>query len=70
MATDFNPADIGTRPHLVKITDVGPNSTWEKGLPWMNGEIDDAVEKGILTSVSKLRLNEEDEDSFKKGFVF
>ena len=70
VATEFNPSDTGTRPHLVKISDVGPNSAWEKGLPWMKGEIDDAVEEGILTPVSKLRVTDEDEDSYKKGFVF
>ena len=70
VATDFNPADIGTRPQLVKITDVGPNSAWEKGLPWMNGEIDDALDQGILTPASKLRLTDEEENLYKKGFVF
>ena len=70
VATEFNPADIGTRPHLVKMTDVGPNSVWEKGLPWMRGEIDDAVEQGILTPASALRLTDKEEDSYKKGFVF
>ena len=73
VATDFNPSDIGTRPHTVKISDVGPNSVWEKGLPWMKGEIDDALEQGILTPISKLRpeiLTDEEDDSYKKGFVF
>ena len=36
----------------------------------MKGEIDDALEEGILTPASKLRLTEEEDDSFKKGFVF
>ena len=69
-ATDFNPADLGTRPHLVKLTDVGPNSVWEKGLPWMREEIDDVVEKGILTPAKSLRLTDEQENDYKKGFVF
>ena len=70
VATDFNPADVGTRPHAVKISDVGPNSIWERGLPWMKGEIDDAIEQGILTPSNKLRLTDEEKDSYKKGFVF
>ena len=32
----------------------------------MRGERD----KGILTPANKLRVTHEDEDSFKKGFVF
>ena len=54
----------------MKISDVGPNSVWEKGLPWMKGEIDDAIDQGILTPANKLRVTDEEEDSFKKGFVF
>ena len=68
--SECNPADLGTRPEAVKDSDVGPNSKWEVGLPWMKKEIDDAVETGILTPISKLRLNEEEEDSFNKGLVF
>ena len=36
----------------------------------MKGEIDDAVDQGVLTPVSKLRVTDEDEDSYKKGFMF
>ena len=36
----------------------------------MKGEIDDAVEQRILTPSSKLRLTDEEEDSYKKGFVY
>ena len=68
--TEENPADLGTRPELVLDSDVGPQSKWEKGLPWMTGEIDDAVAKGILTPVANLRLNEEDEELYKQGIVF
>ena len=31
LRTDYNPADIGTRPSKVKDEDVGPDSTWENG---------------------------------------
>ena len=68
--SECNPSDLGTRPEAVKDSDVGPNSKWEKGLPWMKGEVDDAVNNGILTPISKLRLNKEEEDSFNKGLVF
>ena len=68
--TEHNPADVGTRPKLVQDSDIGPNSIWEKGMPWMKEEISTAVSKGILTPVSELRLAEADEDNFKKGLVF
>ena len=68
--SEHNPADLGTRPELVQDDDVGPNSKWERGLPWMSGEIDDAIADGILTPAANLRLNEEDEESFNKGLVF
>ena len=68
--TDCNPADIGTRPSEVKDEDIGPNGRWEKGLPWMRREIDDAIEQGILTPAVNLRMNYDEEDSFKKGLVF
>ena len=66
-ATEFNPADLGTRPDQVKLSDVGPNSVWEKGLPWMKEEIDDAVEKGILMPAKSLRLNEEQDDDYREN---
>ena len=33
--TEHNPADLGTRPSKVKLTDVGPDSVWEQGCAWM-----------------------------------
>ena len=69
-ATEFNPADLGTRPKLVQLSDVGPNSAWEKGKPWMKEEIDNAVEKGILVPAKSLRLTDKEEDDYKKGFVY
>ena len=70
VSSSSNPADLGTRPETVKDSDVGPNSRWEKGLPWMKESIDKAVETGILTPVSKLRLCEEEKEAFDKGMVF
>ena len=69
-ATEFNPADLGTRPNLVQLSDVGPNSAWEKGKPWMKEEIDDAVDKGILVPAKALRLSDKEEDDYKRGFVY
>ena len=69
--SEENPCDVGTRPGLVKLEDVGPLSKWEKGLPWMNGEIQDAVSKGILTPALNLKLEKiTEEQSFKEGLIF
>ena len=38
-----NPSDCETRPDHVVDSDIGPGSRWENGLPWMKGEIKDAV---------------------------
>ena len=59
VATDQNPADLGTRPSTVQDSDVGPNSRWEVGLPWMRKDIDDAVALGILNPAANLRLSPE-----------
>ena len=68
--SEENAADIGTRPSQTSLSDVGPNSPWEKGKKWMRGEIEDAVKNGILTPVSALRIKDEQEEDFKKGFVY
>ena len=64
------PCDLGTRPDVVTVNDVGPQSVWEKGLPWMRGDIGAAVEAGILKPAKSLTMNKEEEESYKKGFVF
>ena len=68
--TDSNPADCGTRPDKVKLSDVGPESRWENGDPWMRQEISDAVKAGILKPATSLRVNKEIEDEFKEGLMF
>ena len=68
--SEQNPSDLGTRPDLVTENDVGPNSRWEVGLPWMRCDIDEALEKGILTPISDLRLKKEEEEDYNKGMVF
>ena len=64
-----NPADIGSRPAKYKEEDVGPDSYWEKGLPWMSQSKDSAINSDILKPSSELRLNNDDEDEYEKGFV-
>ena len=68
--TDENPADCGTRPEKVKISDVGPNSRWESGEPWMNLDIAEAVSSGILKPALELRVSEEIEKDFNEGLIF
>ena len=70
VTTENNPADLPTRPTLVQDTDVGPMSSWEKGLPWMRHSVDDAVSNGILTHISKMRLSETETEDFNKGFIY
>ena len=57
-------------PLVRTFLDAEPNSVWEKGYQWMRGDIDDALAEGILTPASDLRLNDDDEESYKKGLVF
>ena len=67
--TKFQPCDLGTRPQKVDVTDIGPDSYWFNGLPWMRMGIDQAVEQEILTPVSKLRLTDEEKRDYKRGLV-
>ena len=50
--------------------DVGPQSKWDVGLPWMRDSIENAIKDEILKPASSLSLNKEEEDSYKKGFIF
>ena len=68
--TEENLADLGTRPDKVKVTDVGPDSEWEHGKLWMQREISEAIEQGILKQASTLRLNPENNKEFEEGLVF
>ena len=58
--TSFNIADGPTRPDKLSISDVGPGSTWEVGLPWMTRDLEDIVGQQILTPVQNLTMREED----------
>ena len=68
--TEANPADCGTRPAKVKLSDIGPDSRWENGDPWMKMDIEDAVSKGFIKPASELRVSKEMEDDFNKGLIF
>ena len=67
VTTEHNPADLPTRPSLVQEKDVGPMSSWEKGLPWMRQSVDEAISMGILTPVSELRMSEQETEDFNKA---
>ena len=67
--TDHNPSDVATRAEKVQADSVGPDSVWYKGMPWMNGEITDAIAKDILKPASELRLTDSDDKEFSKGLI-
>ena len=67
--TDHNPSDVATRAEKVQADSVGPDSVWYKGMPWMNGEVADAVAKDILKPASELRLTDNDDKEFNKGLI-
>ena len=68
--TEYNCADIGTRPEKVKEEDVGPESIWENGHKWMTGSLEDAQDEGIITPASDLRLHDDEKELFDGGLVF
>ena len=65
-----NPADIGTRPDKVTVYDVGPNSKWEHGEDWMHGDIEDAVDQGILRPAVDLLLTRDLEEEYSKRLLY
>ena len=68
--TDANPADCGTRPEKVQLSDVGPDSRWECGDMWMRMEIAEAVRQGFIKPVADIRITRDIEDDFKEGLMF
>ena len=68
--TEYNPADLGTRPSKVQDSDIGPDSVWEKGLDWMRSDLTDVLETGIMTPAANLRLKDDEENEFEKGLIF
>ena len=68
--TEFNPADCGTRPSKVKLSDIGPDSRWENGDSWMRMDISQCVAQGILLPAADLRITQDEEPDFNQGLVF
>jgi hypothetical protein len=67
--TDFNIADIPTRPDKLTIKDLGPGSKWENGLDWMTEDLDTITEQGILTPITDLTMKPEYQAEYEDGFV-
>ena len=68
--SEHNPAECGTRPSKVKISDVGPDSRWENGDAWMRLDLGDAVSQGFIKPVSDIRVTKDIEEEFNEGLVF
>ena len=67
--SEFNPSDNGSRAEKVRDNHVGPDSPWEKGLPWMTKPLEQAIDEDIIKPATELSLGNKDEDEFVKGFV-
>ena len=61
------PADCGTRPDLLRAKDIGPNSEWILGKPWMRLSLEEAIKTGIVTRLKDINLQGEKKEDFKKG---
>ena len=71
VGTEHNVADVGTRAEKVCLQDIGPDSRYECGDPWMKLELCEAVELGILKPALELKQSTvEEDDEYKKGFIF
>ena len=69
--TDCNPSDVGTRAAKVTMKDVGPDSRWEQGDPWMRQSLEEALAGGFIKPASSLRIRGDDEENeYRKGIVF
>ena len=71
VGTEFNPADCGTRPDKVKLTDIGPASRWENGDSWMTLDIEEAVNMKPATALRVSKdIDGDDIDDYKRGLMF
>ena len=68
--SEYNPADVGTRPDKVSIDDVMPDSVFQTGYEWMRKDLAEAEEDGHITPARKLRLKPEDKADFDQGLLF
>ena len=46
------------------LEDVGPDSKWEHGKDWMHGDVEEAVQQGILKPALNLKVTKEVEDEY------
>ena len=71
VGTEDNVADVGTRADKVTLDDVGPESRYENGDPWMRLDMEQIIEQGILIPAEKLKpVTVEKEEDLKKGYMF
>ena len=71
VGTEHNVADVGTRADKITLDDVGPESSYEVGDPWMKLDLVEAVKQGYLKCSEDLKsVPVEKEVEFKKGFLF
>eukprot|EP00092_Neocalanus_flemingeri_P018101 GFUD01019591.1.p1 GENE.GFUD01019591.1~~GFUD01019591.1.p1 ORF type:complete len:2548 (-),score=673.50 GFUD01019591.1:927-8570(-) len=68
--TEENVADGPTRPDKLKLSDLGPGSVWETGLPWMAKDMEEILADGELTPATKIVLNDTEKEDYDDGFVF
>ena len=68
--SEFNPGDRGTKPDKVLDDDVGPDSIWERGLPWMRESLEKAIDEDIIKPATELSTaNTTDEEEYDRGFL-
>ena len=68
--TEFNCADVGTRPEKISIEDVGPGTVWQEGHSWMKLDLEEAVNQGFIKPACDLRMSPEEEQDYDRGLVF
>ena len=68
--SEFNPADCGTRPGVVKNEDIGPSSTWSSGYDWMKQDMDWAIEQQIIKPAADMKVSKDSENDYMKGLMF
>ena len=70
VGTDHNVADVGTRADKVTLDDVGPDSRYENGDPWMRMELKDAIDQDFIRCALDLKpVPKEKDDEYKEGFL-
>ena len=67
--SEFNPGDIPSRPSRVQEKDVGPDSIWEKGFPWMHESLEKAMDNDVIKPASELKVDNHEEAEVDKGFI-